>query len=138
MASIELHVSDFTPVREFYTRLGFETVWEQAPDGHKGYLVMKSGNNLLRFWCGNDDVHDHPYFKTFPAQSPLGKGVEVVLELENLDALYDAFRDSEYLVEPMRKKPWGLHDFRLKDPFGYYLRITTPHDITATTAYLIA
>lgn len=137
MAGIELHVPDFAPVRAFYARLGFETVWEQPPEGHKGYLVLASGKNVLRFWCGNDDVYSHSYFRTFPANAPNGKGVEVIIELDDIEEIYTSFENSAHLVEPLREKPWGLTDFRLKDPFGYYLRITTPHDIKAGTKYLI-
>ena len=137
MSGVELHVPDFAPVRDFYARLGFKTVWEQPPEGHKGYMVMECGKNILRFWCGNDDVYTHTYFRTFAADAPSGKGVEIIIETENLDALYAAFENSENLVEPLREKPWGLRDFRLKDPYGYYLRITTPHDIKSGTKYLI-
>ena len=28
------------------------------------------------------------------------------------------------ISEELRLQPWGLHDFRLADPDGYYLRIT--------------
>lgn len=137
MAGIELHVPDFAPVRDFYSRLGFRTVWEQPPEGHKGYVVMECGKNVLRFWCGNEEVYSHSYFRTFPPNTALGKGVEIVMEIENIDALYDTFKNSTHLLEALREKPWGLRDFRLKDPFGYYLRITTPHDIKSGTKYLI-
>jgi len=29
------------------------------------------------------------------------------------------------LAEDLQQRPWGLIDFRLHDPDGYYLRITT-------------
>jgi hypothetical protein len=29
------------------------------------------------------------------------------------------------LVEPPLDRPWGLRDFRVADPDGYYLRVTT-------------
>jgi hypothetical protein len=28
------------------------------------------------------------------------------------------------ISEPLQLRPWGLYDFRLTDPDGYYLRIT--------------
>jgi hypothetical protein len=28
------------------------------------------------------------------------------------------------VVDALREQPWGLHDFRLADPDGYYLRVT--------------
>jgi hypothetical protein len=33
---------------------------------------------------------------------------------------------------PPQTKPWGLEDFRLKDPNGFYLRITPVHDIMSS------
>ena len=30
------------------------------------------------------------------------------------------------LAAAMQDRPWGLRDFRVADPDGYYLRITTP------------
>jgi len=30
------------------------------------------------------------------------------------------------LAEDVTDRPWGLRDFRLVDPHGYYWRITTP------------
>ena len=29
---IELHVPDFKPVKDFYSQLGFEIVWEREPE----------------------------------------------------------------------------------------------------------
>jgi len=55
-----------------------------------------------------------------------GAGVEVVLEVDDLDAITRRVRDAGYAVaEPVQRRPWGLRDFRLADPDGYYLRVTT-------------
>jgi len=52
--------------------------------------------------------------------------VEIVLEVEDLVAAVDAVERAGFaLVEPPRKRPWGLRDVRLADPDGYYLRVTT-------------
>ncbi|MBL7259532.1 VOC family protein [Paractinoplanes lichenicola] len=56
-----------------------------------------------------------------------GAGVEIVLELagpEEVAALHDRCRVRQLAIEPLREQPWGLRDFRLFDPDGYYLRIT--------------
>lgn len=126
---LELHVPDFEKIKTFYSTLGFKTAWERAPDGFKGYLVLQMEDNILCFWCGSEDVEKHPYFKNFPQSSALGKGVEVVLTTKYLDELYEKLKGNDCVIEPMEKKPWGLRDFRIKDPYGYYLRITSPHDI---------
>ena len=54
--------------------------------------------------------------------------MEIVLEVEDLDEAYAGFeRAGERVAEPIRTQPWGLRDFRLVDPDGYYLRVTTKH-----------
>jgi len=56
-----------------------------------------------------------------------GAGVEIVLDVADRDAAFDAFeRSGHHLVEPPRDGPWGLRDFRITDPNGYYLRIRQP------------
>jgi uncharacterized glyoxalase superfamily protein PhnB len=53
--------------------------------------------------------------------------VEIVLETTDLDTLYERVQRSRYpLAAPLQDRPWGLRDFRITDPDGYYLRITTP------------
>ena len=32
--------------------------------------------------------------------------------------------EATLLLEDLRDRPWGLRDFRVLDPAGYYLRIT--------------
>jgi lactoylglutathione lyase len=60
--------------------------------------------------------------------SPLhfGELPRIVLEVEDLDAAARAVARTGYpLLEPPRQRPWGLRDFRLADPDGYYVRVTT-------------
>jgi lactoylglutathione lyase len=56
-----------------------------------------------------------------------GAGVEIVLELDGVDeleALYERCRQRPVISESLELRSWGLYDFRLTDPDGYYLRIT--------------
>jgi lactoylglutathione lyase len=53
-------------------------------------------------------------------------GVELVLEVDDLDAEYERILASGWpLSEELTERPWGLRDFRLLDPDGYYWRITS-------------
>jgi lactoylglutathione lyase len=53
-------------------------------------------------------------------------GVELVLEVDDLDAERERILDAGWpLDEDVTERPWGLRDFRLLDPDGYYWRITT-------------
>jgi predicted enzyme related to lactoylglutathione lyase len=55
-----------------------------------------------------------------------GAGVEIVLEVEDLEAAARTVAATGYVMaESPQERPWGLRDFRLIDPDGYYLRIST-------------
>ncbi len=125
---IELHVPDFTQVKEYYGRLGFEVIWERTPEEMKGYLIMKMDQNLLCFWAGNEYVYQQPYFKKFPNETPRGYGVEVVIVVADVKKYYQQVKDFANVVEELVLQPWGLKDFRTVDPFGYYLRFTVRHN----------
>ena len=52
-------------------------------------------------------------------------GVELVLEVDDVGAERDQIAAAEWpITEDLRDRPWGLRDFRVLDPAGYYLRIT--------------
>jgi lactoylglutathione lyase len=52
-------------------------------------------------------------------------GVEVVLEVDDVAGGRDQVVAAGWrLDEELQDRPWGLTDFRLVDPVGYYLRIT--------------
>ncbi|MEV4515427.1 VOC family protein [Dactylosporangium sp. NPDC049525] len=66
-----------------------------------------------------------------------GAGVEIVLEVDGLDelrALHEHCRRHAAVAEPLQLRPWGLHDFRLADPDGYYLRVTHGNAALPVTA----
>lgn len=120
--SVELHVPDFAPVRSFYGRLGFTAVRDEP--GPDGYLVLRHQRNAIAFWPGSDAIGSHPFFSLHPAGTAPGHGVEIIVTTSDLDALYERAKELGAIVEPMRMRPWGVRDFRIADPFGYYLRIT--------------
>ena len=52
-------------------------------------------------------------------------GVELVLEVDDVVAERDQITAAGWpITEDLRDRPWGLRDFRVLDPAGYYLRIT--------------
>lgn len=123
---VELHVPDFGPLKDFYGRLGFHVVREEPPEERNGYLVLARGENVLRFWSGSPQVAEHAYFRRFPSGSPRGYAVEIVIVVDDLDRLYDVARGIGAVVDDLRLRPWAARDFRVADPFGFYLRFTEP------------
>jgi uncharacterized glyoxalase superfamily protein PhnB len=52
--------------------------------------------------------------------------VEIVLEVDDVVGWRDRVLASGYpILEPLQERPWGLTDFRIADPDGYYLRLTS-------------
>jgi uncharacterized glyoxalase superfamily protein PhnB len=66
------------------------------------------------------------YFGRETATLRRGLGVEIVLEVDDLDGRHDRVAASGHeILEPLQERPWGLRDFRISDPDGYYLRTTS-------------
>ena len=104
--------------------LGFQVARREP-----GYASLRRGDAEL----GLVPISRLPARSTGPAFSQerlaadRGAGVEIVLEVEDLAAAVEVVTRAGFeLVEPARDRPWGLRDFRLTDPDGYYVRVTTP------------
>lgn len=53
-------------------------------------------------------------------------GTELVLEVDDVEAELAKVEEAGWPVEEgLQQRPWGLVDFRVLDPAGYYLRITS-------------
>jgi predicted enzyme related to lactoylglutathione lyase len=119
---LELFVADMERAIRFYREvLGFALL-RHEPD----YASLRHGDVVL----GLGPVAKLPmvdgYFTRSRLAQERGLGVEIVLEVDDVDAAYDAVRQSGHPIhEPLRDRPWGLTDFRIADPDGYYLRITS-------------
>ncbi|HTZ45474.1 MAG TPA: VOC family protein [Jatrophihabitans sp.] len=122
-ARFELFVHDHAASIAFYERaLGFEVARR-----HDNYVSLRHGD--VTIGLGRiDDLPEHddgPGFTRSRLRDDRGAGVEIVFETDRLDALHDRARASGYpLAAPLTDRPWGLRDFRIADPDGYYLRVT--------------
>ncbi|MBI5135482.1 hypothetical protein HZA86_04605 [Candidatus Uhrbacteria bacterium] len=120
---VELHVPDFESAIVFYGMLGFTVARRDDR-----YLVLERQGYILCFNEGSDAVYNQSYFRKFDRQTKRGYAVEIVIPVDDVRALYDAVKDKMNIITPLEKKHWGLWDFRVEDPFGFYLRITEPPD----------
>ncbi len=126
---VELHVPDFDKAKEFYCAFGFEVVWERTPEDDKGYLVLNLDGQLLTFWPGTRSWESQTYFSRFPSDTKRGFGVEIVIRVRDLESAYGIAIDRKCVVRDLIQRPWGVKDFRVEDPFGYYLRVTEAYDV---------
>ena len=118
---LELFVSDLLTSLDFYSRvLGFE-IGSQQTDG---YTPITNGEILIGLNLRSNLPDDHPVQSK--ENERLGRGIEIVLEVDDVDEIYEHVSAQDWpLADKLQRQPWGLTDFRVLDPDGYYLRITS-------------
>lgn len=117
----ELFVSDLSRSVKFYERvLNFARKGEQGT--HSGYIAVVNGDVHLGLAAFDLLPRGH-HFRQVPVDR-YGVGVEIVLEVENLEQYEQRARRTGAISEPLQRRPWGLSDFRVVDPDGYYIRVT--------------
>jgi len=124
---LELFVEDIDTSIGFYAGLGF-AVERREHD----YASLRWGEAILGLGpiAKLPPSGPGPGFTQERVATSRGAGVEIVLEVDDLETALAAVRAAGHPVadEP-RDRPWGLRDFRLTDPDGYYLRLTTPSGV---------
>ena len=118
---IELFIGDVPASLDFYGRvLGFEKEAERPGD----YTPLAKGSVRIALNLRSELDEDHPI--RLAAHERPGRGVEIVLEMDDIEAMYRHVVSENWprSAESMRQ-PWGLTDFRLLDPDGYYWRVTS-------------
>ena len=116
---IEVFPRDLARSLDFYTRvLGFAVAVDRRADG-EAYVALRRGSVHLGA-AGQPDTADLPGAQRRP---PIG--VELVLEVADVVAERDRVVAAGWpLDDDLQKRHWGLTDFRVLDPDGYYWRIT--------------
>jgi lactoylglutathione lyase len=115
---IELFPADLDAFLAFYRDvLGFELVADRRGDPHP-YVAVRRGAvriGAARTWHEVDrEVRELP------------AGTEIVLEVDDVIAEEARVRATGWPIdEPLTDAPWGLTHFRVHDPDGYHLRITS-------------
>lgn len=119
---LELFVRDVQKSVDFYTTvLGFERM-----EGEDDYIPVRSGSVVLGLGPAAGLPERH-YFNPELQTGRRGLGVEIVLEVDDVKSCFEKVKAQGYkgIVSPLRKRPWGATDFRIADPDGYYLRLTS-------------
>ena len=110
-------------------RLGFEHIPAEQP----GYLVLKResdlGSTLINFYGGDNRVYNQSFFKQFPKDTQRGYATEITIPVSDIDSEYEKVKTviPNAVVRELKELTdvdiqWK--DFRIIDPFGYYIRIT--------------
>lgn len=119
---VELYVEDPAYyVRIFHDALGFEVVRDE---GDLVELRAKHATVLLNRF--DDPEAGHP-FEHYREHARRGMGVEIGIVCEDVEPLWARARRIEgCVVSEICAQEWGMTDFRVLTPHGYYLRVTTP------------
>jgi lactoylglutathione lyase len=114
---LEIFPADLNATVRFYVDLlGFTLITDRRGD-EQPYLALERG--AVRIGAAARPGEGSP------AQRRPPTGVEIVLEVDYLHAERDRIRHAGWPIEEdIVRRPWGLQDFRVTDPDGYYLRIT--------------
>ncbi len=96
-----------------------------------GYVSLRGGAVTIGIQNHANLPADHHFSREHLAGAR-GVGVEIVIEVDDIDGAY-AVASSEAernqgRIEPLGDRPWGARDFRLIDPDGYYVRVTSRRD----------
>ena len=112
---LELFVDDLAASVDFYTRvLGFTKEHEEAV----GYADLVNGAALISLH-GRKKPRD-------PALGRAGQGVEITLDVDDVFTFYARVEATGWpLLNALTAQSWGQTDFRVADPDGYRLRVTS-------------
>lgn len=131
---IELHVPDLEIVKDFYSKLGFKiSLDDKQNEDNLGYLTMTRedglGSTMLNFYGGDERVYGQSFFKQFPPDTKRGYATEVTVPVDDIESLYEIVSQDlkTNIVRELKSLEDHGHvwkDFRLVDPFGFYLRFT--------------
>ncbi|MGM5059498.1 VOC family protein (plasmid) [Rhizobium leguminosarum] len=120
--SLELFVETPETSIDFYRRvLGFESQGSSSTE----YTMLKNGDAVIAINSRSVLSSDHPL--RIDTGHRAGLGVEIVLKVADVEDAYRAAKESDWPVSDLALQPWGLRDFRLIDPDGYYVRVTSRH-----------
>ena len=122
----ELFVDDVEQSVAFYAAaLGLQPPPSYDP---QGYVPVGAGRVRIGIQRRSALPAKH-HFRPAHFAGPRGVGVEIVIEVDDVHAAFARAREVAVShggqVEPLAARPWGQTDFRLIDPDGYYVRVTS-------------
>jgi catechol 2,3-dioxygenase-like lactoylglutathione lyase family enzyme len=126
--SVMFNVHDVDRSLAFYRGLGFTTRWEwKGDDGKLDYAGVGLGEAVIALGRIDPDSGDGEYrnYKEW-VSSPLGAGVIVNVELQEVEEIYEKAKKSKVEIESkLREWPYGTA-FTINDPDGYVVKFLRP------------
>ena len=121
----ELSVSNLENSLNFYKTAGFNLEYER-PENKFAFIALGEIQFMLQELTASDkwDIGKLTY--------PFGNGINFQLEIENIDTIYNAFKENNYKITFDIEENWyrqddkllGNREFLIQDPDGYLLRFS--------------
>ena len=121
----ELSVSNLENSLNFYKTAGFNLEYER-PENKFAFISLGEIQFMLQELTASDkwDIGKLTY--------PFGNGINFQLEIENIDTIYNAFKENNYKITFDIEENWyrqddkmlGNKEFLIQDPDGYLLRFS--------------
>lgn len=96
----ELPAVDFPATKTFCQDILGGELLAEYPD----FLIFKINGIELHYWLCDD--------KNLPGSS------SIYLRVEDIDGLYERYKESNYVALPLQTRPWGIKEFYLQDTNG--------------------
>ncbi len=130
--SVMLNVKDVDRSVKFYTSLGFDTRWEtKGEDRHLDYAGVGIGDAVVALGRIPNNLKAMAKDYAEWVSTPLGAGVMVTVELENVEELYEVAKQAKVTIDsPLSERPYGTA-FVVNDPDGYVVRFLRPKGVYA-------
>lgn len=121
----ELSVINLENSLKFYKTAGFKLEYNR-PENKFAFISLGEIQFMLQEISNNDK------WDIAPLTYPFGNGINFQLEVDNLDEIYDNFKNSNYKIAFDIEENWyrqddkllGSKEFLIQDPDGYLLRFS--------------
>jgi uncharacterized glyoxalase superfamily protein PhnB len=103
------HVLNVRVTVDWYVSIGFTIRDSFELDADEGWASLQYEGSLIMITGGGQ-----------PAASPR-RDVDLYVYSDRVDSLYEKLRDNAGLVEPPHNTFYGMREFTIQDPNGYWL-----------------
>ena len=121
----ELSVTNLENSLNFYKNAGFIKEYDR-PENKFAFISLGEIQFMLQ------EISDTDKWDVAPLSYPFGNGINFQLEVENIDKIYNSFKNSNYKITFDIEENWyrqdnrllGNKEFLIQDPDGYLLRFS--------------
>lgn len=121
----ELSVTNLENSLKFYKTAGFKLEYDR-PENKFAFISLGKIQFMLQ------QISDNDKWNISPLSYPFGNGINFQLEVDNLDEIYNNFKNANYKITFDIEENWyrqddkllGNKEFLIQDPDGYLLRFS--------------